>query len=76
MPSIDSISSEEQQDMSYTATFEVFPEVENLELESIEIEKPTVEITDADSMPCSKNFAGTAQDLEGNQGSGQGRVSR
>ena len=28
MPSIGSISSEEKQDMSYTATFEVYPEVE------------------------------------------------
>jgi trigger factor len=48
MPSIDSISSEEKEDMSYTATFEVFPEVEELELASIEVEKPLVEITDKD----------------------------
>ncbi|MDJ0828101.1 MAG: trigger factor [Rhodobacter sp.] len=48
MPSIDSINSEEKQDMSYTATFEVYPEVESLELAAIEVEKPVVEVTDAD----------------------------
>ena len=48
MPSIDSVSSEEKEDMSYTATFEVFPEVEELVLDSIEVEKPLVEITDKD----------------------------
>jgi trigger factor len=48
MPSIDSISSEEKEDMSYTATFEVFPEVEELALASIEVEKPLVEITEKD----------------------------
>lgn len=48
MPSIDSVNSEEKQDMSYTATFEVYPEVEQLELASIEAEKPLVEVTDAD----------------------------
>jgi trigger factor len=48
MPSIDSVSSEEKEDMSYTATFEVFPEVEELKLESIEVERPLVEITDKD----------------------------
>ena len=48
MPSIESVSSEEKEDMSYTATFEVYPEVEQLELASIAVEKPVVEITDAD----------------------------
>jgi len=48
MPSIDSVSSEEKQDMSYTATFEVYPEVEQLQLESIEVEKQLVEISDKD----------------------------
>ena len=48
MPSIESIKTEEAADMSYTATFEVYPEVENLELASIEIEKPVVEIKDED----------------------------
>ena len=48
MPSIDSVSSEEKQDMSYTATFEVYPEIEQIQLASIEVEKPLVEITDQD----------------------------
>ncbi len=48
MPSIDSVSSEEKQDMSYTATFEVFPEVEELDLKSIEVARATVEISDQD----------------------------
>ena len=48
MPSIESVSSEDKEDMSYTATFEVYPEVEQLELASIEVEKPLVEITDQD----------------------------
>jgi trigger factor len=48
MPSIDSVSSEEKEDVSYTATFEVYPEVEDLQLEAIEIEKSLVEITDQD----------------------------
>ena len=48
MPSIDSISSEEKQDMSYTATFEVYPEIEELDLESIEVDKAATEITDKD----------------------------
>ena len=48
MPSIDSVSSEEKQDMSYTATFEVYPEIEKLDFESIEVEKPRVEISDQD----------------------------
>ena len=48
MPSIDSISSEEKQDMPYTATFEVYPEIEELDLESIEVDKAATEITDKD----------------------------
>ncbi len=48
MPSIDSVSTEEKEDMSYTATFEVYPEVGTLKLESIEVEKPKVEISDKD----------------------------
>lgn len=35
-------------DFSFTATFEVFPEVELKGLENISVEKPSVEITDAD----------------------------
>ena len=48
MPSIDSISSEDKEDMSFTATFEVYPEIDKLELEAIEVEKPLVEISDSD----------------------------
>ena len=48
MPSIDSVSSEEKEDMSYTATFEVYPEIEKLDLESIEVDKALVEISDQD----------------------------
>ena len=36
------------QDFSFSATFEVFPEVELKGLENIEVEKPVVEITEAD----------------------------
>ncbi|QIW16651.1 trigger factor [Pasteurellaceae bacterium RH1A] len=36
------------QDFTFSATFEVFPEVELKGLENIEVEKPVVEITDAD----------------------------
>ena len=48
MPSIDAVNTKEKEDMSFTATFEVYPEIEKLELESIEIGKPRVEITDED----------------------------
>ncbi len=47
-PSIDEISDEGKQDISYTATFEVYPELETLDLASIEVEKPLVEVTDED----------------------------
>ena len=47
-PSIDEISDEGKQDISYTATFEVYPELEALDLASIEVEKPLVEVTDDD----------------------------
>ena len=48
MPSIDSVSTEEKEDISYTATFEVYPEVETIKLDSIEVEKAKVEISDKD----------------------------
>ncbi len=48
MPSIDSVNSEDKEDVSYTATFEVYPELEQLDLESIKVEKPLVEVTDED----------------------------
>ena len=40
MPNIDSIDSEGAESMSYTATFEVYPELDRLELEAIAVEKP------------------------------------
>lgn len=48
IPSIDSVNTEDQEDVSYTATFEVYPELETLDLQSVKIEKPQVEVTDAD----------------------------
>lgn len=38
----------EGQDFTYTVEFEVYPEVELKGLENIEVEKPVVEVTDAD----------------------------
>jgi len=48
MPNIQSVSAEEKQEMTYVAVFEVYPEVEKLNLDSIKIEKPTAEISDED----------------------------
>ena len=36
------------EDIKFVAVFEVFPEVESLEVESLEIERPVSEVTDAD----------------------------
>jgi trigger factor len=46
MPNIESVDSDGKEDMSYTATFEIYPEIEKINLDSISIEKPIVEITD------------------------------
>ncbi len=48
MPNIESISSEDKEDMSYTATFEIYPEIGKIRLDTIKIEKPVVEVTDQD----------------------------
>jgi len=48
MPSIESVDSEGKEEMSFTAIFEVYPELEKLELDAIEVEKPQVEIQDSD----------------------------
>jgi len=48
MPSIESINSEEKEDVSYTAVFEIYPEIDEIQLDTIKIEKPVVEITDED----------------------------
>lgn len=39
---------EEGKDLQFTATFEVYPEIQLQGLENIKVEKPVVEITDAD----------------------------
>ena len=46
MPNIESVNSEGKDDMSYTATFEIYPEIEKINFESITIEKPIVKIDD------------------------------
>ncbi len=48
MPSIEPIEGEDQDGMSYSATFEVYPEIESIELASIEVEKSVAEIADGD----------------------------
>ena len=49
MPQIDAVEDADDKDgFTYAATVEVYPEVESVELESIEIEKPVAEITEQD----------------------------
>jgi trigger factor len=48
MPSIESIESEDKENMSYTAIFEIYPEIEEIKLDAIKVKKPVVEITDDD----------------------------
>jgi len=48
MPTIDPINSKHGEGLTYTATFEVYPELQLAPLENIEIERPTPVITDAD----------------------------
>ena len=48
MPTIDTINSNQGEGLSYTATFEVYPELELAPFENIEIEKPVVSVTDSD----------------------------
>jgi trigger factor len=47
-PTIEPIDSEDKSSLSFAAIFEVYPEIEQVELESVEVEKPVVEITDED----------------------------
>jgi trigger factor len=47
-PRIEPQSMDEGQDLKYTATFEVFPEVELQPMESLDIERITAEVTEAD----------------------------
>ncbi len=48
MPQLSVTKNVEGSDLEFTATFEVYPEVESVSLDSIKIEKPVVEVTDKD----------------------------
>jgi trigger factor len=48
MPELAVAKNDEGSDLEFTATFEVYPQVEVANLDKIEIEKPVVEVTDAD----------------------------
>jgi trigger factor len=47
-PSIEPKNLEAGRDLEYIATFEVFPDVEVVELKAFDVEKPVAEVTDAD----------------------------
>jgi trigger factor len=47
-PRIEPQSMDEGQDLKYTATFEVFPEVELQPMDSLELERVTAEVTESD----------------------------
>ncbi|MCO6441805.1 MAG: trigger factor [Nitrococcus mobilis] len=47
-PDIQPLPTAEGEDLEYTATFEVLPEIEIKGLDELEVERPAVEITDAD----------------------------
>ncbi len=48
MPQIEPVTEDQSDSMTYHATFEVYPEVDSVELTAIEIEKPVAEIADTD----------------------------
>ena len=48
MPNIESVDSRDKEDMSFTATFEIYPEIEELVFDTIKVEKPVAEVTDKD----------------------------
>ena len=48
MPNIEPIEGEDKDGMSYSAIFEVYPEIESIDLASIEVEKSVAEIGDDD----------------------------
>lgn len=48
MPGFEATKNEAGKDLEFVATFEVFPEVELAPFDSIEVEKPVAEVTDAD----------------------------
>jgi len=47
-PRIESFSAEEGQDMTFRAVFEIYPEFQLASIESLEVTRPSVEITEAD----------------------------
>jgi len=47
-PQIDASDEQPEAGMAYTATFEVYPEVEPAPVEDLEVEKPVASVTDAD----------------------------
>lgn len=48
MPHFEATKNEPGKDLEFTATFEVYPEVELADFSKIEVEKPVAEVTDAD----------------------------
>ncbi len=48
MPSIEPTKNEPGQDLEFTATFEVYPEVELADLSKIQVKRPVADISDAD----------------------------
>ncbi|MEC8878963.1 MAG: trigger factor [Pseudomonadota bacterium] len=48
MPGFEATKNEAGQDLEFVATFEVYPDVELAPLDSVEVEKPVAEISDAD----------------------------
>ncbi len=48
MPQIDTEPPQADADLQYTAAFDVFPEIENLDVSSIEIERPVAEVAETD----------------------------
>jgi len=47
-PAIDTTGKPENGEIAYTATFEVMPEFPEIDIASLEIQRPTAEVTDAD----------------------------
>ncbi len=48
MPEIQPIDGDDKEGISYSAVFEVYPEIESIELDSVQVERPVVEIKEAD----------------------------
>lgn len=47
-PRIDSVSNAPGKDLEYTATFEIYPEIKLTGIETIKVERPVAEVTEAD----------------------------